>query len=83
MLGLGAQQVGGPNGENDGPLHRDDSTFGEYMAALDSRSSSGNGFRRLNSSGTFCRLLFADLQPHVAVLHWTSPVGSEDRLGIS
>ncbi|KAL3155661.1 hypothetical protein ABBQ32_012692 [Trebouxia sp. C0010 RCD-2024] len=57
MLGLGAQQVGGPNGENDGPLHRDDSTFGEYMAALDSRSSSGNGFRRLNSSGNSGRLM--------------------------
>jgi len=40
------------NGENEPPLHRDDSTFGEYMAGLDGRSSSGAAIRRLNSSGT-------------------------------
>lgn len=51
MLGSGGLKGGDPNGESDGPLHRDDSTFGEYMAALDGRSSSGNGVRRLNSSG--------------------------------
>ena len=52
MLGSGGLEGGDPNGESDGPLHGDDSTFGEYMAALDGRSSSGNGVRRLNSSGT-------------------------------
>ena len=52
MLGSGGVKGGDPNGESDGPLHRDDSTFGEYMAGLDGRSRSGNGVRRLNSSGT-------------------------------
>ena len=56
MLGSGGHEERDPNGENEGPLHRDDSTFGEYMAALTSRSSSGNGFRRVNSSGTLFRL---------------------------
>lgn len=55
MLGSGGLEGGDPNGESNGPLHRDDSTFGEYMAALDGRSSSGNGVRRLNSSGTSSR----------------------------
>ena len=53
LVGSGVGKEGTPNnGDNDGPLHRDDSTFGEYMAALDRRSSSGGGVRLLNSSGT-------------------------------
>lgn len=52
MLVSGGLPGDDTRGESNGPLHRDDSTFGEYMAALDSRSSSGNGVRRLNSSGT-------------------------------
>ena len=51
MLGSGGRNEGPLNGENEGPLHRDDSTFGEYMAALERKSSSGNGVRRLHSSG--------------------------------
>ena len=52
-LGSAGAKEGAPNaGEDAALLHRDDSTFGEYMAALDSRSSSGGGIRRLNSSGT-------------------------------
>lgn len=52
-LGSGVGKESNPiNGENDGPLHRDDSTFGEYMATFERRSSSGGGVRRLNSSGT-------------------------------
>ena len=61
MVGSGGVEGGDPNGESDGPLHRDDSTFGEYMAALDSRSSSGNGVRRLNSSGTAFRQTTTDM----------------------
>lgn len=52
VVGSGGVEGGDPNGESDGPLHRDDSTFGEYMAALDGRSSSGNVVRHLSSSGT-------------------------------
>lgn len=62
MLGSEGVQEGDPNGENEGPLHRDDSTFGEYMAALDSRSSSGNGFRRLNSSGMIFHYVVCSLK---------------------
>lgn len=50
MLGSTGDKEGDPNGESDGPLHRDDSTFGEYMAGLDRRSSSGN-VRCLNRDG--------------------------------
>ena len=52
-VGSAGMKEGSPNnGENKAPLHRDDSTFGEYMAGLDSRSTSGAAIRRLNSSGT-------------------------------
>ena len=51
-LGSAGVKEGSPNnGENEAPMHRDGSTFGEYMAGLDSRSSSGAAVRRLNSSG--------------------------------
>ncbi|DBA68760.1 hypothetical protein WJX79_008804 [Trebouxia sp. C0005] len=57
-LGSAVMKEGTPNnGENEAPMHRDDSTFGEYMAGLDSRSSSGAAIRRLNSSGNSSRLL--------------------------
>ena len=39
-----------PVGENDGPLHRNDSTFGEYMASLNRRSSSSLN-RKLSGPG--------------------------------
>lgn len=39
-----------PIGENDGPLQRNDSTFGEYMATLERRSSSSLN-RKLTSPG--------------------------------
>lgn len=39
-----------PVGENDGPLHRNDSTFGEYMASLQRRSSSSLN-RKLSGPG--------------------------------
>lgn len=50
-MGLGDHREGDPSGLNSEPPHRDDSTFGEYMAALEHKSSSGNGVRRLSSSG--------------------------------
>ena len=51
-VGSAGVKEGSPNGEKEAPLHRNDSTFGEYMAGLDSRSTSGAAIRRLNSSGT-------------------------------
>ena len=44
-----------PVGENDGPLHRNDSTFGEYMASLNRKSSSSLN-RKLSGPGiaAFC-----------------------------
>ena len=52
-VGSAGVKEGSPNnGENEAPMHRDDSTFGEYMAGLDSRSTSSAAIRRLNSSGT-------------------------------
>ena len=39
-----------PIGENDGPLQRNDSTFGEYMATLERRSSSSLN-RKLTGPG--------------------------------
>ena len=52
MVGSGGSREGAPNG--DSAVHKDDSTFGEYMATLERRSSSGNGVRRLHSSGAAC-----------------------------
>ena len=52
IVGSAGVKEGSPNnGENEAPMHRDDSTFGEYMAGLDSRSTSSAAIRRLNSSG--------------------------------
>ncbi|KAL0022420.1 hypothetical protein WJX77_010601 [Trebouxia sp. C0004] len=57
-VGSAGVKEGSPsNGETMAPMHRDDSTFGEYMAGLGSRSSSAAAIRRLNSSGNSGRLL--------------------------